>query len=182
MTDTQNYFELFQLPVAFRIDETLLESRYLSLQALLHPDRYVTAGEREKRLMAGKSVTVNDAYRVLSDACNRAAYLLHMEGLVLDSEKDTISDGDFLFQQMELEESLEAVADSGSATDAVQLLDDISQRLSAIQNRFDKAWHEHKPEDAREAALKMQFLAKVQVKAVKLVKRLGGKDEFTATG
>ncbi len=182
MTVAQNHFELFELPVAFRIDESLLESRYLGLQALLHPDRHINAGEREQRLMAVKSAAVNEAYRVLSDACSRAAYLLQTAGLALDSEKDTTADGEFLLRQMELEEAIEAAADKGSVADAAKLLDDISQRLTDMRDCFELAWQARDLEAAREAMLKMKFLDKARAKAAGLAKRMGAKDELVATG
>lgn len=182
MKDPQNYFEIFGLEPDFQMDEKLLEGNYRSLQALLHPDRHVNGGAREKRLAAAKSSLVNEAYHVLSDTCSRAAYLLETRGLELDAEKDTTADADFLFEQMELEESLQQLDGRPSLDDANRLLDKIRSRADGAQAGFERAWRAHDLDAAREWVLKMKFLHKVQQKAVRLVQRLEVKGGAAATG
>ncbi len=65
-----NYFELFDLPIKFAIDENRLNSVYLKKQkaALVSPDNSET------------SETLNLAYDVLSDPIKRAEYLLKLHG------------------------------------------------------------------------------------------------------
>ena len=50
MDFNQNYFEIFQLPVAFDLDVDELATRYRQLQASVHPDKFASATEHEKRL------------------------------------------------------------------------------------------------------------------------------------
>ena len=42
-----NPFAIFDLPVAFNVDQALLSERYLVLQKSLHPDNFVTADAQE---------------------------------------------------------------------------------------------------------------------------------------
>ena len=58
---TQNYFELFGIPVAFEIDREALAARYRELQAETHPDRF--ASDPGKQAAATrKAARINDAY------------------------------------------------------------------------------------------------------------------------
>ena len=44
-----NPFAIFDLPIAFNVDQALLSERYLVLQKSLHPDNFVTADAQEQR-------------------------------------------------------------------------------------------------------------------------------------
>lgn len=44
-TDTNDYFNLFNLKRSYEIDHNQLKSKYLSLQSKLHPDRFAGADE-----------------------------------------------------------------------------------------------------------------------------------------
>ena len=69
MTDP---FAIFDLPVAFNVDQALLSERYLVLQKSLHPDNFVTADAQEQRIAMQKSTEVNDALKTLKDPILRA--------------------------------------------------------------------------------------------------------------
>ena len=47
---SQNYFELFGMQPSFQLDLDALAQNQMRLQANFHPDRYVNASERERRL------------------------------------------------------------------------------------------------------------------------------------
>ena len=59
-----SHFELFDLPQSFVVDQGQLESRYRELQRSLHPDRFVNAGDLERRLSVQQATQVNEAYRI----------------------------------------------------------------------------------------------------------------------
>ena len=61
----QNYFEFFNLPEQFAIDLQGLDQAYKKIQRLVHPDRFVTATEAEKRTAMQWAAMANDAYRTL---------------------------------------------------------------------------------------------------------------------
>ena len=44
-----SYFELFDLPVRFAVDGEALETAYRKVQAEVHPDRFASAPEAERR-------------------------------------------------------------------------------------------------------------------------------------
>src|SRR5687767_10792391 len=75
----RDYFALLGLPVSFSLDLECLEKKYLQLQQLLHPDRFIGKSTREKRYANQQSSQVNQAYEALKDPIQRGIYLLKMQ-------------------------------------------------------------------------------------------------------
>ncbi|MBL8483239.1 MAG: Fe-S protein assembly co-chaperone HscB, partial [Rhodocyclaceae bacterium] len=75
-----DYFELFGMPRAFRVDADVLDARYRELAAQVHPDRYAHLSESERRASVSYATDVNEAYRTLGNALVRAQYLLRLAG------------------------------------------------------------------------------------------------------
>ncbi len=102
-----NYFELFNLPVQFAIDRNSLDNAYREIQNLVHPDRFVTATEAEKRTAMQWATMANDAYQILRDPLRRSIYLCELNGYEVQKETNVSIEPAFLMQQMEWRESLE---------------------------------------------------------------------------
>jgi molecular chaperone HscB len=115
---TKNYFELFGLPSAFRIDTARLESAYRQLQSQVHPDRFAAATDAEKRISLQWATRANDAYKTLRRPVSRARYLLALRGVDTQEETNTAMPGDFLIAQMEWRE---AVSEARANRDVVEL-------------------------------------------------------------
>ena len=47
---SQDYFALFGLPARYRFDPAELDAAYRKLQTEVHPDRFASAGDEERRL------------------------------------------------------------------------------------------------------------------------------------
>ena len=75
---------------------------YRELQRVVHPDRYANATDQERRLSMQGATRVNEAFQVLKDPIARARYLLLLNGIDLDAEKDNTTDAAFLMEQLEL--------------------------------------------------------------------------------
>lgn len=155
---SKSYFELFGLPEAFEIDAEQLSERYRVLQAALHPDRFASASEHERRLSVQGASWINEAYETLKEPLSRARYLLILKGVDFDADKDTASDPEFLMQQIELREQLEEV---DSKADPFAALDEISCAIREwnleLQAQFASAYDADEFDQARQAVLKMQF-------------------------
>jgi molecular chaperone HscB len=63
-----DHFSLFELPASFRLDAALLDRRYLEMQSRVHPDRFASAGDAERRLSLQWATRVNEAYQTLKKA------------------------------------------------------------------------------------------------------------------
>ncbi|MDH3947846.1 MAG: Fe-S protein assembly co-chaperone HscB [Gammaproteobacteria bacterium] len=173
---TQNYFELFGLPVAFDIDAQQLAERYRELQRTLHPDRYANASDRERRLSVQHAAQVNEAFQTLKSSLRRARYLLQLKGVEFDDEKETHLDPAFLMEQIELREAL---ADVRAAADPLvglnSIMADIKTRQKAMEGQLQMLFaddSEDKRLEAKQLVQKMQFLVRLQQEAEELEEEL----------
>ena len=101
-----DHFALFGLNRGFRLDLSDLDSRYRDIQAQVHPDRFVHAGEAERRLSMQWATHANEAYQTLKKPLERARYLLHLAGHDIEAESNTAMPADFLMEQMEWREAV----------------------------------------------------------------------------
>ncbi len=103
----QNHFDLFQLPQRFALDAAALDAAFREVQGQVHPDRFVQAGDMEKRVAMQWATQANEAYQTLKNPLKRAAYLCELNGVDLKSESNTAMPSAFLIQQMEWREALQ---------------------------------------------------------------------------
>lgn len=108
-----NPFALFDLPVAFEVDQTLLSARYLALQKSLHPDNFAHSSAQEQRLAMQKSAEINDALQILKDPIARVDSIIVLNtGVAQNLEEKSNRDMAFLMQQLEWREQLEQIENS----------------------------------------------------------------------
>jgi molecular chaperone HscB len=101
-----NFFALFDLPQTFAIDAAKLDRAYRDVQAKVHPDRFSSASDAERRVAMQWATHANQAYQTLRDALKRARYLCELAGVDLGIETDTRFDPGFLMMQLEWREAL----------------------------------------------------------------------------
>lgn len=173
---SRNFFELFDLPVEFRLDTRDLAQRYRALQGTTHPDRYASAGEQERLLAVQKAALVNEAYQTLKRPLSRARYLLELRGVTFDGERDTAVDPEFLMQQMELREAL---AEVPAATQPMQEYNALLERLEAVSRQLEDRLAQLLGSDeaaaqaeAKDLVLKLQFMDKLHQEAEALEETL----------
>jgi len=159
---SNNYFQLFELPVQFEISQDHLDTRFRSLQRFLHPDKFASAADAERRWSMQAASFVNEAYQTLSKPLKRASYLLSLNGISLDEETDTQMSPMFLMEQMELREAL---GDAPAASDPYAALEKISSQLSSGRREsadvFASAAAQEDWVAARTAVRQWQFLEKL---------------------
>ena len=127
--NTQNYFEIFGVPEFYDLDLAELSSRFRKLQSAIHPDKYASASDMERRLSVQKSALINEAYLALKSPLERARYMLKLRGVDLSSDTSTAMAPDFLMQQMELREELEQVKRS---QDPLSRLEEVTGKINKI--------------------------------------------------
>ena len=130
-----DHFSLFGLNRAFRLDLSDLDSRYRDIQARVHPDRFVNAGDAERRLSMQWATHANEAYQTLKKPLERAKYLLHLAGHDIQAESNTAMPADFLIEQMEWREAVMEARDGGDHHE----LERLHNRLRGdINGRYDE--------------------------------------------
>jgi len=117
----QNHFDLFQLPQKFAIDMSALDSAYRNVQGQVHPDKFASASDAEKRVAMQWATRANEAYQTLKSPLKRATYLCELHGVDLQMESNTSMPKAFLMQQMEWREALEE-AKEGKDIDGLERL------------------------------------------------------------
>ena len=105
---SKNHFEFFGLPLSYVLDTQVLERAYREVQREVHPDRFVTASDAEKRLAAQWATQANEAYRTLKSPLNRGRYFLQLKGIDTEEERNTAMPMEFLVQQMDWREAVVA--------------------------------------------------------------------------
>lgn len=170
---SQNYFQLFDLPVEFTVDAALLGQRYRQLQQELHPDRFASAPGHEQRLAVQYSAFVNEAYGTLRTPLSRALYLLRLRGLQQDEVSRQQVDGGFLIEQMELREKLASLHDLVDPDTVLEhLVTEISGDIRVHQQEFSDAYAREDLPAAASACVKMQYLEKLLAEAEQVESQL----------
>ena len=118
----QNHFDLFRLPQQFTLDVDALDAAYREVQSQVHPDKFVYAGDAEKRVAMQWATRANEAYQTLKNPLKRAQYLCEQNGVDLRTESNTAMPMAFLMQQMEWREALEDARGAKDMT-ALEALD-----------------------------------------------------------
>ena len=154
----QNYFSLFDVAVDFEVPLQQISEKHLKLQSLLHPDRYATASATEKRVAAQKAAFVNEAFRVLSNPCARANYLLDLANTSVDEQTETIQDAAVVLEQIELREQLE---ESTSLTELQVLQQHAQTKFDACSQAFATSYRQADFSGAQQQLAQMQLFHKL---------------------
>jgi len=135
-----NHFDLFGLPSSFHLDPAELERAYRDLQSRVHPDRFVRAGDAERRSSMQSATRVNEAYRTLKDPLARARYLLELQNVDVEAERNTAMPADFLQQQMHWREAVEEAAGESGALLALRsrLAAEMTGHYAALESSLDR--------------------------------------------
>jgi molecular chaperone HscB len=161
-----NFFALFNLSPSFEIDSIALAETYQKLQKLTHPDKFATAGATEKLIAVQKNAQVNDAYQALKKPLSRAEHILHLRGIELNHEQQTMQDNVFLMQQMEWREQLEDIGSEPGEIESLEQLDDeIQAELKGQLQTLSQLLAENNSEADQQSAnilRKLKFLTKLR--------------------
>ncbi len=99
-----NYFELYQIPIGFKVDAKALKRKFYALSKEFHPDFHADKSEEEQVRILEMSTMNNEAYKVLKDFDKRMKYVLDLKNL-LEEGKDKLPQ-DFLMEMMDINEAL----------------------------------------------------------------------------
>jgi molecular chaperone HscB len=167
-----DHFERFGMPRSFDVDLGMLDSRYRELQRSVHPDRFASASEDERRLSMQRATTINEGYQTLKDPLKRGRYLLELSGYDLEGEPHTTRDTAFLMEQMALREALDEVRGSSDPFAALEsIMDRIAADIVNLQSQLRENFERGSAADleaAADALMKMQFFRRLQEEVMEL--------------
>ncbi len=160
---SQNYFELLGLTPGFDLDINHLRGRQQQLQSQFHPDRHVTSDPQTRRFSVQMAAQINQAFETLRDPVKRAYYLLEIAGAEIPNDSTTTSDSQFLFEQIELREAIDACRQSETALqEAAEIGADLNARLIQLSNQFVTLYKDNQLDAAIDRSRKMQFIQRIQ--------------------
>jgi molecular chaperone HscB len=166
---TQSYFQLFGLPVGFDVDPAELTERYRELQRVVHPDRYASGTEQERRLSMQGATFLNEALETLRDPLLRAHYLLRLRGAEPPASHGQAMDPEFLMEQMALREELaELRGRPDPLVAAGAFIGQVRRRVDELVGRLGARFAAQDLAGAAEQVRELQFLRKLQVEAENL--------------
>jgi molecular chaperone HscB len=153
----KTHYELFGLPEGFVIDAAALDDAYRRVQGAVHPDRFSAASDAERRIAMQLATHANEAYRALREPAARAAYLCALHGVDPQVHSNTAMPAEFLGQQMEWRERLDAVRESRNAAELGALRDELSESRRTLHEAIARAIDE-RADYASAAALLRQLM------------------------
>lgn len=158
----QDYFTLFDQPGRFQLDSRQLDERYRQLAGEVHPDRYASASDAEKRQALMLATHVNTAYQTLKQPLERARYLLSLSGVDTQEESNTAMPADFLMAQMEWREAIEEARDNSDVETLENLARELAGDIQALQTDLTEMLDQRQDLDGAALAVrKWRFLAKL---------------------
>lgn len=147
-----NYFEFYEIQIAFDVDEIALKQKFYALSKKYHPDFHISESKEQQQQILELSTYNNKAYQVLSNPNKRMAYVLQLNHLLVEGDKYQLSP-DFLMEMMEMNEALMEVEDAHQ-------LANIKGQIATIENQLEEQLKSLTPvfQEARGAERKQSLI------------------------
>ncbi|MBE2893717.1 Fe-S protein assembly co-chaperone HscB [Spirabiliibacterium falconis] len=158
----QNPFELFDLPLVFNLDLTVLNARYLQLQKAHHPDNFANASSERQLQAVQQTADINAAYHTLKNPLRRAQALLQWAGGEEWNGEQTVHDSAFLLQQLNLREQLSDVEQSKNETALDILREENEQLLTTQMTHLESAVEQQDWNEVKRYLNRLKFIEKFQ--------------------
>ncbi len=164
-----NYFEFFDIPVSFLLDEAQVKRTFYQNSKKYHPDFYTLESEEKQMEVLEMSTLNNEAYKTLSDFDKRMKYILEIKGALAEEGKNQIPQ-DFLMEMMDINENLMELEFDFDATKFNQVKADLksleSDLLKTVQphleNYNDKDSNEKELIEIKNYYLKKRYLLRIK--------------------
>jgi len=157
--NSKDDFKLMGMDRNFNLDLDKLETSYLNLQQLFHPDKFSNLSEREKKYSTIFSSMINEAYQNLKNPVSRASLLLELEGVDRSLEENSFNDPEILEEIMEIQNKF---LDSDDLESKKIVLKDINNSLLETTRDISKSFEEKKYDIAQKLNIKLSYLEKIK--------------------
>lgn len=158
----QDFYQLFGLSAQYRLDNALLDRRYHTLQAQVHPDKFAHLSEAERRVSMQWATRINEAYQTLNNPAKRARYLLSLRGADTLEESNTSMPAEFLVAQMEWREAIQEAVEARNTGELDKLELRLQHEAGTLQEQLAaKIDAEHDYAAAAEIVRKLKFFERL---------------------
>ncbi|MFK8004800.1 MAG: Fe-S protein assembly co-chaperone HscB [Saprospiraceae bacterium] len=157
-----NYFEFFEIPISFKLDEAALKKAFYANSKKYHPDFFTLESEEKQMEVLELSTLNNNAYKILSDFDKRMKYILDLKE-VLDEEGKNKIPQEFLMEMMDINENLmelEFDFDQNNFDNVQNDLKSLENNLLEEANPFIENYNDAFPKEEELNAIKNYFLKK----------------------
>ena len=164
-----NYFEFFDIPIAFIIDEAELKKRFYENSKKYHPDFYTLESDEKQTEILELSTLNNEAYQTLADFDRRLKYILELKNALAEEGKNEVPQ-DFLMEMMDINEVLMELEFDFDKAKYAQALKQIKAQESSIyaevksliENYDDKKATEAELSAIKDFYLKKRYLLRIR--------------------
>ena len=132
-----NYFEFYELPVSFHVDQKQVKRKFYELSKKYHPDFFVNHTTEKQAEILELATLNNKAYQVLSNPGKLVKYVLELEGMLEEGEKYQLPQA-FLMDMMELEFDEGGYVPAEVHEQVRGIEQELQQELERFTNEFDR--------------------------------------------
>lgn len=164
-----NYFEFYNIPISFKVDEAALKKTFYANSKKYHPDFHTLESTEKQDEILELSTLNNQAYKTLSDFDKRMKYVLDLKG-TMGAEGENKLPQDFLMEMMDINEAIMELemdfdekvyikAENDVQTIENQLLSDVKQ---IVENYDDATTPQYQLEEIKKFYLKKRYLLRIR--------------------
>lgn len=173
----EDFFSLFDLPRDYALELPEVERRFRARSRQVHPDRFARADARERRLALERATRLNDAFRVLRDWRQRAAYLLRLASQDPFGDARAAHDPEFLEEQLELREAMALAQADRDAPRLQEIAHGARDGLAGLEQemlRFfgDERWYSDHAADIARSLSRARYYDNVASEAERAAERV----------
>ena len=100
-----NYFQFYNIPISFKIDEAGLKKTFLQNSKQYHPDFFTLENQADQDEALRLATLNNDAYKVLRNFGSRIRYILELKGVLAEEGQNKLPQ-EFLMDMMDINEAI----------------------------------------------------------------------------
>ncbi|WP_276348129.1 Fe-S protein assembly co-chaperone HscB [Daejeonella sp. JGW-45] len=133
----KSYFEFYDLPVTFQLDESQLKKKFYAFSKEYHPDFYANESQEKQDEVMELSTLNNKAYKVLSDPLKRIEYVLELHEMLTEGDKYTLPQ-EFLMDMMDVNEALMDMEFDPDPARLMELTSEVDQLEASLFDELKK--------------------------------------------
>lgn len=162
VSNTMNYFNIFGLPIKYKIDSKILKQRFQILQSKFHPDVFISSSKAEQKSALKYSSLINQAWLTLSNDISRAEYIISLKNV---EKKEIIEDKHFLEKQFIFQERLQKIEILKDKKAILALIKNLENEIQEYLVRMAYQVNKEEWEEAASIIYKLHFLKKLEKRA-----------------